>query len=232
MGIRKIYHRCRGFFRRLRIGRDKLFALARKAQLLVRRRQRQGPRYHPHALRTYPNLLKGRRLRRRAEAWVSDLTYLHLRSGGFAYASLVMDAFTRKIIGCHVAPTLEAAGPLRAFSQAVRGARRRGEVLEGLLHHSDRGTQYCSRSYTEALRSRGIRISMSAAGSPHENGKMERAIGTLKREYLLSSIFTDLEAARQALEQAVRLYNTDRPHLALAYQTPHAVHEQPLQVAA
>ena len=222
IGTRKLYKMFEDTFRRLKIGRDKLFALLRAHGLLVRRKRRTTWTTHWwHRLRVYENLTSDFIPSRPDELWVSDMTYVPV-GNGFAYASIITDAFSRKIVGYHLAPTLEAAGPLTALRKAMREARD----TAGLIHHSDRGVQYCCEDYVRMLKAHDCRISMTGGGNPYENALAERVNGTLKNEYLLGQGFKTFSHARQALAEAVSLYNQRRPHLSLAYEYPAEVHER------
>lgn len=222
IGTRKLYSIFRDAFRLLKLGRDKLFDLLRRRGLLIRQKRRGLSITHWwHDLRRYPNLTTDLVPRRPNELWVSDMTYIPV-GDRFAYASIVTDAFSRKIIGYHLAPTLEAIGPLEALGMALKEA----DSTEGLIHHSDQGVQYCSKDYVQTLKQHGCRISMTNGGNPYENALAERINGTLKNEYLLGNGFNSLGQARQALSEAVRLYNERRPHLSLAMAKPAEVHER------
>lgn len=222
LGTRKLYKMYQAIMRRLKIGRDKLFDLLRREGLLVHRKRRSmGTTNWWHALRRYANLIKHFKPRGPNELWVSDMTYIPV-GRGFAYASIVTDAFSRKIVGYYLARTLETEGPLKALRMALRDATS----TQNLIHHSDQGVQYCSKQYVELLKRHGCQISMTSGGNPYENAMAERVNGTLKNEYLLAYGFNSLAEARRALAQAVRLYNQRRPHLSLAYETPAQVHNR------
>lgn len=228
LGTRKLYDLFEETFRRLKIGRDKLFDLLRRHGLLVPRKRRSiGTTHWWHTLRRYPNLVRDFTPSRPKELWVSDMTYIPVEDG-FAYASIVTDAFSRKIVGFHLALTLEAAGPMKALRMALRGA----DLTEGLIHHSDQGVQYCSKEYVGTLKKHGCRISMTGGGNPYENALAERVNGTLKNEYLLAYGFNSLDDARAALRETVQLYNERRPHLSLAYEKPAEVHKRGYMKAA
>lgn len=222
IGTRKLYDLFEETFRRLKIGRDKLFDLLRRHGLLVARKRRSiGTTHWWHTLRRYPNLVKDFTPREPNKLWVSDMTYIPVEDG-FAYASIVTDAFSRKIVGFHLASTLETIGPMKALKMALRSA----DSTEGLIHHSDQGVQYCSKEYVGTLKKHGCRISMTGGGNPYENALAERVNGTLKNEYLLAYGFNSFDEARGALREAVQLYNERRPHLSLSYEKPAEVHER------
>lgn len=222
IGTRKLYDLFEETFRRLKIGRDQLFDLLRRHGLLVQRKRRSiGTTHWWHTLRRYPNLVRDFTPKRPNELWVSDMTYIPV-GDGFAYASIVTDAFSRKIVGFHLAPTLETTGPMKALRMALRSA----DSTKGLIHHSDQGVQYCSKEYVGTLKKQGCRISMTGGGNPYENALAERVNGTLKNEYLLACGFNSLDDARRALAETVGLYNERRPHLSLAYEKPAEVHDR------
>ena len=203
------------------IGRDRLFALLRARNLLVKRRRRGSSTTDSrHGWYTWPNLIGHITPSVISQVWVSDITYL--RTGaGFVYLALVMDAYSRKIVGYHLGPSLAAEVCIAALKMALEamepGARP--------IHHSDRGLQYCCREYIGLLKDHGCLVSMTEINHCYENAKAERLNGILKQEYGLSHTFRDKVQAAAAVAQAVKLYNEHRPHTALAYQTPQAVHE-------
>lgn len=198
------------------VGRDKLFQVLKEAEMLVERKPRtRKTTRSQHSLPVFPNLVKEWEPEGAHEVWVSDLTYLRTKDG-FVYASVVMDVGSRKIIGWHVDASLESAGAQEALGQALEQlpAGRRP------IHHSDRGSQYCCHEYVGMLLERGLKVSMTEVMHCYENAKAERVIGILKGEYELDGIFRDGAAAREAVREAVRLYNEKRPHLSLGYEIP------------
>jgi transposase InsO family protein len=204
----------------LKIGRNRLFSILGAYGLLIKRRRQYARTTNSrHGFAIARNELAGLRLSRANQAWVSDITYLRTRSG-FVYASLITDAYSRKIIGYDVSTSLSIEGSLRALQQALRQCRK----TAGVLHHSDRGVQYCSTAYRQALAKRGVIASMAAVGNPYENAIAERVNGIMKQEFGLDGVFPTLRAARKALKQAVRLYNTRRLHQSLNYCVPDAMH--------
>lgn len=205
----------------LQIGRDRLFALLRQADLLVKRRKTYRRTTLPGLLRT-PNRLVGLTISRANQVWVSDITYLETEQQPFVYLFVLMDLYSRYIVGWHVAPSLVAGGALEALQMALRTA---GRNLKGLIHHSDHGVQYTSHGYLATLSQQGLCPSMGAVGNCYDNAFAERVIGTLKGEYALDRRLRDLHQARHLASQAVELYNTDRPHLALDYGVPAAVYQ-------
>lgn len=200
----------------LGIGRDKFFEILRSHGLLVKRRRKYAITTNSnHTLPIYPNRLPEATVNAPNQIWVADQTYIRLRSG-FCYLSLVTDLWSRKIVGYDVAPTLEATGPLNALWMALATV---GEH-RGLIHHSDRGKQYCSLDYTQTLKEHGCRISMTAPRRPDQNATAERLNGILKMEFYLDATFNHLEDARRAIAQSIYIYNNIRLHLSLDYSTP------------
>jgi transposase InsO family protein len=211
------------------IGRDRFFALLREHGLLVVRRRARAPRTTDsrHWMRVWPNLLKDFAATGPHQAWVSDLTYLRTREG-FLYLSLVMDAFSRKIVGWHVGATLEAMGCVAALWMAL-AQRPPGESP---IHHSDRGTQYCCGDYVGLLERSGVAISMTEENHCYENARAERLNGILKQEYGLDGEFARKSEVERVVAEAVKLYNQRRPHVALGYKTPAVVHGEGTRAAA
>lgn len=202
-----------------RIGRDHLFDLLRRHDLLVPRRRRGTRTSWPGYWRC-ENLLATATLDAPQQAWVADITYL-LLADGFAYLALITDAYSRFIVGFDVSRSLAVEGCERALQMAL--AQRQG-ALAGLIHHSDHGVQYGALRYRQLLGEYQIRSSMGAVGNCYENALAERVNGILKLEYGLAARFDDLPAAQRATKEAIHLYNYERPHLSLAYQTPAAQH--------
>lgn len=203
------------------LGRDRWFRLLREAKLLLERRRRRGPRTTDsrHNFRTYVNLLNDLELSGPHQAWVSDITYVRTEEG-WLYVSLISDAWSRKIVGYAAHETLEALGSLSALEQALRQLAEGAEVI----HHSDRGVQYCCWEYVKRLEFRGVRVSMTEANHCYENAQAERLNGILKQEYGLGETLKSRAQARELLRQAVELYNTRRPHVGLEYRIPSEVH--------
>ena len=173
-----------------------------------------------HRCKIYPNLLMNRSVTELNQVWVADITYLETERG-FCYLSLVTDAYSRYIVGYDLSTSLSVEGALRALEMAIKQAPTR---LDGLIHHSDHGVQYTCHAYRDLLASVGIRSSMGEVGNCYENALAERMNGILKLEYGLNNLFLDPAQAEQAVCEAVYLYNFERPHLSLDYQTPAAIH--------
>ena len=205
----------------VQIGRDRFFEVMRELGLLLEPRRSETPRTtcSYHYLPVFTNLVREREVIEPNEAWAADITYL--RTGeGFAYLALLTDMRSRKIVGYHCGDTLEAVGCVKALEMALK------DLPEDVhpIHHSDRGIQYCSHEYVNRLRDRGLSISMTERNHCAENAMAERMNGILKIEYSLGIKFQTKAQAVRAVKQAVHLYNTRRPHLALDYAVPEAVH--------
>ena len=206
------------------ISRDKLFDILRDSGMLVRRRHyRMVTTYSKHWMKKWSNLIRGIVPSRPDEIWVSDITYVEIVNDGkkeFMYLSLITDAYTHEIVGYALHDSLDTEGPLRALSMAI--ASRPASVLKGLIHHSDRGCQYCSAEYVRKLQENGMLISMTDKGDPYENAIAERVNGILKTEWLYDMKLTSREQASTAIDRIVYLYNNIRPHESVGNLTPAA----------
>ena len=204
------------------IGRDRLFALLRsEGMLVVRRHTRIITTYSRHWMKKYSNLIRELKIAHPNQVWVSDITYVEVREEeerSFAYLSLVTDAYTHEIVGWALHDSLDTEGPLRALKMAI--AQYGGYGLNGLIHHSDRGCQYCSQEYVNVLKQYDIQISMTDKGDPYENAIAERVNGIIKNEWLNQMRLTSLDMARGAIKDIVRIYNEKRPHMSLGMLAP------------
>jgi len=206
----------------IKTGRDSLYQLLGEHGYLLRYRRRKAYSTNSnHAYKKYPNLIKNKTINKAHQLWVSDITYIRLREG-FAYLSIITDAYSRKIVGYHVQKTLHAAGPIEALFQALR-QRKKGVQT---MHHSDRGVHYCCHDYIAVLKNENINISMTEKGDPYENAIAERVNGILKGEFLLNTTFPTFQDAQQAIDWAVDKYNHIRPHSSVDYLTPELAHER------
>ena len=225
LGTRKLGHKIAPLLRAQGVacGRDALFTLLRRRGLLiVPKRSYPKTTDSHHRFHCHPNLVKNApKPTAPNQLWVSDITYLPTRQGT-VYLSLVTDACSRRIVGHHVHPSLHTTGCLAALDRAVRGA---GRAATGTIHHSDRGSQYASDAYQAALHKAKMRCSMTDGYDCYQNALAERVNGILKDEFLFV-LPDELAQARLLVDQAVCLYNEERPHLALNYLTPNQVHQQ------
>lgn len=205
----------------VRIGRDRLFDVLRRCKMLILRRRAFRPRTTDsrHRFGYYANLLKDKVLTSSRQAVVSDITYIRTDEG-FMYVSLVMDAYSRAIVGYDCSQSLAVEGALGAMKMAVRHL---GDC-RNVIHHSDRGLQYCCGEYVKLLKESGMSISMTQENHCYENASAERLNGILKQEYGLGNCFLRKSDVAGALREAVELYNWRRPHQSLGYRTPMEVH--------
>lgn len=201
----------------IKIGRDKLHELLSCYGLTIKRKRRRiKTTLSRHWLKKYPNLVRDLSIERPDQVWVSDITYIRLQEG-FCYLSLITDAYSRKIMGYWLSPDLTHQGCVEALRQAL-GQRLYPD--HPLIHHSDRGVQYCCAAYAGLLHEQGIGISMSEKGDPYENALAERVNGILKDEFLLDGEFHNYPSAQKAVDEAVKTYNEHRPHASCDYLTP------------
>jgi transposase InsO family protein len=221
VGTRKLHKALSNDFEAsgLKVGRDKLFGILREHDMLVRRKKascRTTDSYH--RFHKYKNLIKDLVVTKANQVWVSDITYIRTVDG-FCYLALITDMYSRKIVGYDISNSLELAGCLRALQKALASAR----PAAGLIHHSDRGIQYCSNQYVNTLKNKNIRISMTEENHCYENAIAERVNGILKDEFYLDQCFFSLRHARKATKNAIEIYNGKRLHVSLGYKTPNMV---------
>jgi transposase InsO family protein len=221
VGTRKLNETLQNAFltAHIKIGRDKLFDILREHHMLVKRKKvscRTTNSYH--RFYKYNNLVKDLKVIRSNQVWVSDITYIRTVKG-FCYLALITDMYSRKIVGYDISDTLELTGCLRALQKALRKAR----PAVGLVHHSDRGIQYCSNQYVNELKKHKINISMTEENHCYENAIAERVNGILKDEFYLDQCFFSTEHACKATKNAIKIYNSKRLHLSLGYKTPNMV---------
>lgn len=220
MGGRKLYEKLYPFMleHQIKMGRDAFFDLLSYHGLLIRRRKRRIVTTNSsHWLRKYPNLIRDFVPTAPNQLWVSDITYWKINNRD-VYINLITDAYSRYIVGYHGAPTLEAIESIKALKMALKTTKN--NQPESLIHHSDRGVQYCSSDYVKLLQENGIEISMTENGDPLENAIAERINGIIKNEYLIDYSVDNIGNAQQLLKKAVELYNYDRPHMSIGNLTP------------
>jgi transposase InsO family protein len=210
--------------RKVYIGRDKFFEFLRKNRLLVpKSRNFTITTMSLHRFFKYPNLIKDLHVTKPEQVWVSDITYIKIRDK-YLYLSLVTDAFSKRIMGYNLADNLRVDATLKALQMAVKN---RIYPNRKLIHHSDRGFQYCNPDYTSFLEQNKINISMTTKYDPYENAIAERVNGTIKNELLVFDRLPDEDIARKAVDQSIATYNFKRPHLTLHYRTPIEAHSKP-----
>jgi putative transposase len=224
IGTRKLLHLLTPRLKEhhLEVGRDYLFELLATHKLLVRSRKRKAVTTDSrHWMRKYSNLTGALSVVRPEQLWVSDITYIRL-TNGFAYLSLITDAYSRKIMGYHLSKSLSADGCVAALQRALAG---RSYPTQSLIHHSDRGAQYCCKDYVELLAGNRIAISMTQNGDPYENALAERVNGIIKGEFNLYSSAVGFEQTCLLVQTAIHAYNELRPHASCDYLTPHEAHQ-------
>jgi transposase InsO family protein len=224
LGVRKVYSLIQVELKAagVKVGRDRLFEELRKAGMLVERKPSLWPKttnFNPN-LPVFKNLIKRSALTGRNQIWVADITYIRTQEA-FMYLGLITDQWSRKIVGFHLGETLGTDSPLLALAMALKGLK----ANERPIHHSDRGCQYASHAYVQRVQQAGLKMSMTEQNHSAENALAERVNGILKQEYWLDAIFATKPEARQAARQGIHLYNYRRPHTALGYKTPAAVHD-------
>jgi putative transposase len=225
LGGKKVYYQIKPILDgyHLKMGRDKLFKLLSAHHLLIKPKRRYTITTNSkHWLRKYPNILKEHKITQPEQAWVSDITYIKTDAGN-CYLNLVTDVFSRKIMGYAIAENMNAEEMKKAYEMAIAN---RMYPNSNLLHHSDRGLQYCSGDYVKLSNDNKITISMTENGDPYENPLAERMNRTLKEEFGIGRRLPSRQQAFKLVEEAVELYNQRRPHLSLKMKTPNNVHLQ------
>jgi len=222
-GVRKLMKSLNNHFNKqgLKVGRDTLFNILRKHNMLTLRKKyscRTTNSYH--RFYKYNNIIKNIKITKPNQVWASDITYIRTVRG-FCYLALITDMYSRKIVGYDLSDSLELKGCVRALNKALYQAKD----TKGLIHHSDRGIQYCSNIYTQILKRKKIDISMTEENHCYENALAERVNGILKDEFYMDQTFTNTAHAKRAVKNAIKLYNEIRLHLSLNFKTPNMVYK-------
>ena len=224
IGVRKLYYLLQDKLQHLNIGRDKFFDILRANHLLIEPKRR----YHVttnshHRFRKHQNLILDAVIINRPEqVWVSDITYIGKREKP-CYLSLVTDAYSKKIMGYYVANNLSTESSLKALRMAIKSRKNKGLAL---IHHSDRGLQYCADDYQHVLNKNGIQCSMTNNGDPYENAVAERINGILKQEFMIDTYHQDTDIMQIIVKEAIEIYNNQRPHCSNYMLTPKLMHTQ------
>ena len=222
-GTRKLMKSLHNDFQKqhLKVGRDQLFRILRNNGLLVRRKKYSSRTTNSyHRFYKYNNIIKDLKINRPNQVWASDITYIRTING-FCYLALITDMHSRKIVGYDLSDSLELNGCVRALNKAIYQAKD----VKGLIHHSDRGIQYCSNVYTQILKRKKMNISMTQENHCYKNAMAERVNGILKDEFYLDQTFASVVQAKRATKNAIKLYNSKRLHLSLDFKTPNYVHQ-------
>ena len=207
--------------KKVKIGRDTLFKVLREHKMLTLRKKYSCRTTNSHhRFYKYRNIIKDVEITRPNQVWASDITYIRTVKG-FCYLALITDMYSRKIVGYDLSDSLELKGCVRALNKAIYNTK----TIKGLVHHSDRGIQYCSNVYTQILKRKKIGISMTEENHCYENAMAERVNGILKDEFYLDQTFTNVAHAKRAAKNAINLYNQIRLHLSLDYKTPNMVYK-------
>lgn len=206
----------------IQVGRDYLFNLLTQHKLLIRNRRRKAVTTDSrHWMHKYHNLITDLEIRWPEQLWVSDITYIRM-TNDFAYLSLITDAYSRKIVGFSLRKDLSSEGCINALQMALA---KRSYQSHQLIHHSDRGSQYCCKEYVGLLNENKIAISMTQNGDPYENALAERVNGIIKTEFKLYSSSLGLQETHQLVANSINNYNTIRPHASCNYLTPEQAHQ-------
>ncbi len=209
--------------RRLKIGRDRFFDILRANHLLIqpKRSYRITTNSH-HRFRKHKNLIDDLTINRPEQVWVSDITYIGRRDKP-CYLSLITDAYSKKIVGYYVADNLNTESSINALKMAIK---QRSNRQQSLIHHSDRGLQYCSDDYQKLLKKNQIKCSMTQNSDPYENAIAERVNGILKQEFSIDKYSLNLKLIKQIVKESIEIYNNIRPHLSNYLLTPRQMHNQ------
>jgi len=223
LGGKKSYHILRDDLKSMKIGRDKLFDILRANHLLIQPKRR----YHVttnshHRFRKHQNQILDIEINRPDQVWVSDITYIGKRERP-CYLSIVTDAYSKKIMGYYVADNMNTESSVKALNMAIK-QRKNNEIP--LIHHSDRGLQYCANDYQNTLNKNGILPSMTQNSDPYENAVAERINGILKQEFMIDKYHLDLKVMKQIVKESVDIYNELRPHYSNYMLTPNKMHSQ------
>lgn len=231
IGTRKLFEMLQPFIaeHKIKMGRDALFSLLSANCLLIRKRKRRICTTNSyHWLRKYPNIIRGFTPMAINQLLVSDITYWKLNET-HVYISFVTDAYSHKIVGYHMAQTLDAVESIQALKMALSDFKLENGIQP--IHHSDRGIQYCSHGYVKLLQDYNFQIGMTENGDPLENAMAERINGIIKEEYLDTYQVSDITEAKRLLTVVVNLYNNERPHMSIGNLTPNQLHhaKQPIK---
>jgi len=223
IGTRKLYYLLQPDLKGIGVGRDKLFAILKANHMLIKPQKNYRKttdsyhRFHKHK-----NLIEGSTPQRPEEVWVSDITYLGNR-GNHRYLALVTDAYSKKIVGYNLSTSLSPDGAIKALEMGLKQRRHKDKEL---IHHSDRGLQYCCGDYQKVLIKKKIKCSMTESYDPYANAVAERVNGIIKQEFNLDEYNVKLPVMKKLVKDSIKVYNTKRPHLSCQMKTPEQMHMQ------
>ena len=223
IGTRKLHHLLDKPLSNLGVGRDRLFAILRANHMMIKPKRT----YHittnsHHRFRKHKNLIEHIEIKRPEEVWVSDITYIGTRENPM-YLALVTDSYSKKIVGYKVSDSLATNGALSALKMALK---QRSYKDEKLIHHSDRGLQYCSTEYQNLINKNEVVCSMTESYDPYANAVAERINGIIKQEFIIENYFSDLKTMQLLIKNSIEIYNQKRPHYSCYYKTPNQMHKQ------
>jgi transposase InsO family protein len=223
IGVKKLYYLLNNELKQLKIGRDKFIDILRANHLLIAPKRS----YHittnsHHRFRKHQNQILELQIQRPEQVWVSDITYIGKRENP-CYLSLVTDAYSKRIMGFNVADNMNTESSLVALKNAVK--QRKDKSLS-LIHHSDRGLQYCANEYQKLLNKSDIKCSMTQNSDPYENAVAERINGILKQEFSIDKFNKELPIMKALVKNAIDIYNNIRPHYSNYMLTPNQMHQQ------
>lgn len=222
IGSRKLYHLLYDDLRKIGVGRDRLFAIMRANHMsIIPKRQYHITTDSHHRFRKHKNLIEDLAVKRPEQVWVSDITYIGTRKNPM-YLALVTDAYSKKIMGYDVSNSLDTSGALRALKTALKERIYK----KPLIHHSDRGLQYCSFEYQGVLSDKDVKTSMTEQYDPYQNAVAERINGIIKHEFLNGIKVQNIELMKKIVNQSIQIYNEERPHLSCHFYTPNQMHQQ------
>jgi putative transposase len=223
IGTRKLYYLLSDKLQLMKIGRDKFFDILRANHLLVQPKRC----YHVttnshHHFRKHQNRILDLEINRPEQVWVSDITYIGKRDNP-CYLSLITDAYSKRIMGYYVADNMNTESSLRALKMALKQRKRKSLPL---IHHSDRGIQYCANEYQKELNKSKVLCSMTQNSDPYENAVAERVNGILKQEFMIDKYNQKAEIMKHVVKEVVDIYNGLRPHYSNYMLTPDQMHLQ------
>jgi transposase InsO family protein len=224
LGTIKLYDKIRDDLldHRIKCGRDKLFDILRSNNMLVKKKRNYTRTTNSyHRFLKYKNLIQGLIIGCPEQVWVSDITYIKTNEG-YLYLFLITDAYSKKIMGYEISENMKVSSGLKALRMAIKGRIYPGQSL---IHHSDRGLQYCHPDYTKELENNSIQVSMTTKYDPYENAIAERVNGILKSEFDLGYINANHANAKKEIHKSIVTYNTFRPHFSCGLLTPEKAHK-------
>jgi transposase InsO family protein len=223
LGTRKLYHILKEELKEIGIGRDKLFTILKANHMLIKAKKTYTKTTNSyHRFKKHKNLIKELEITRPNQVWVADITYVGNRENPM-YLSLITDAYSKQIMGFDVSDSLHAKGATRALQKALK---KRKDEDQSLIHHSDRGLQYCSNQYQEILTESKVKCSMTESYDPYENAVAERINGILKQEFIQTVTINQIHIMKKIVEESINIYNTKRPHTSCNMLTPIKMHQQ------